>query len=426
MHTLLRPLAAVGALAATTGLAIAQVNSNNSTLNNGGDVVFLFSSPSSGFTAAANPPDATGDWYYKVWKGNQSLNHVTPLGSVMEVDGFYESLFDTFWGTIGSPTSSSADFYARTLGPAVLSTVNPGVYEPLFATAGFTTETLVLVGNSGFGNPCTVAPSLCSPPGSTCPPTGFVNGYLVELNFSSTPGTGVILPADGTAASDTALTYFVNGGMTATGGGCGLGDYGLQDVHSTDETQRDDFGGVNPDGGFQLGGGGPLAEAVVSMLEANLTFRDAILNLQANTGGAGVEVGDNGGGATNAIRLDTSSGLSTLGIEMRDLASAGGINIAVAGFSLTPIPNPGVPVFGGLANLLIVPDGVFNSTAVPGAITPTVFVFTSEGAFTGPQFPLPPLVPVPGVPLLYGQGIIIDLSGPGPGAARGTGVSSTG
>ncbi len=384
------------------------IQSNNVTYNNGGDVVFLYSSPSSGFTAAANPPDVAGDWYYKCYTGAGTLNHVTHLGPVMEVDGFYESLFDTFWGTIGSPASSSADFYERTLGPAVASTVNPGILEPLFASIGFTTEALVIVGNSGFGNPCTVAPSLCSPPGSTCPPTGFVNGYLVELNFSSTCGTGVVLPADGTAASDTAVTYFVTGGMTATGGVCGLGDYGIQDVHSTNETQADLAGGLNIDGGFQLGGGGPLAEAVVSMLEAHLTFRDRIVQPQADTAGGGVEVGDNGGGATNGRRLSVSSGLSTLGIELRDraTASSGVPNIAVSGLSLTPIPNPGVPVFGGQANLLVVPDGVFNATAVPGVVAPTVFVFTSEGAYTGPQFPIPPGAGV----TLYAQGIVVDVT----------------
>ncbi len=407
MRCMLRPFAVAVALAATTSLAFAQVDSNNSTLNNGGDVVFLYSSPSSGFTAAANPPDAAGDWYYKVWQGSQSLDHVTALGSVMEVDGFYESLFDTFWGTIGSPASSSADFYARTLGPAVASTVNPGILEPGFVQNGFTTETLVIVGNSGFGNPCTVAPSLCSPPGSTCPPTGFVNGYLVELNFSSTPGTGVLLPADGTSLSDTALTYFVNGGMTASGGVCGLGDYGLQDVHSTDETQADTAGGLNIDGGFQLGGGGPLAEAVVSVLEANLTFRICIVNLKASTAGGPVEIGDNGGGATNALRLDVSSGLSSVGIEVRHLTTAMVPNIAAAGFSLTRIPNPGVPIFGGQANLLIVPDGVFNSTVATGTMTTTVFVFTSEGVFCGPQFPLPAFLP--GL-VLHAQGLVIDLS----------------
>ncbi len=399
------------AVALPASTSHAQVNSNDLTLNNGGDVIFMYSSPSSGFTAAADPPDAAGDWYYKVYSGAGGMNHVTGLGSVMEVDGFYESLFDTFWGTVGSPASSAADFYARTLGPAVASTVNPGILEPAFVSSGFTGETLVLVGNSGFGNPCTVNPSLCSPPGSTCPPTGLVNGYLVELNFSSTPGTGVVLPADGTSSSDTAVTYFVTGGMTAVGGPCGLGDYGLQDVHSDDETQADVAAGLNPDGGFQLGGGPPLPEAVVSMAEFNLTFRVKILQVQASTAAGPVEVSDNGGGATNSLRLDTSSGLSSIGVEVRDLASSAVPNITVAGSSPLSIPNPGVPVFGGEANLLVVPAGTFAATsgAWVGSTAPTVFNFASEGAFTSPQLPA---VPCLSGAVLHTQGVVVDLTFP--------------
>ncbi len=418
-----RPLAAVVVALASASVALAQVNSNNSTLSNGGDFIFLFSSPSSGFTAGANPPDVAGDWYYKVWEGAGTLNHVTALGSVMEVDGFYESLFDTFWGTIGSPASSAPDFYARTLGPAVASTTNPGILEPGFVTAGFTTETLVIVGNSGFGNPCTVAPSFCSPPGSTCPPSGFVNGYLVELNFSSTPGTGVVLPADGTSASDTALTYFVTGGMVASGGPCGLGDYGLQDVHSTDETQADLAGGLNIAGGFQLGGGGPQAEGVASMLAANLTFRDRIVQMRASTAGGCREFGDNGGGATNGRRLAVGSGLSTIGVEVRDLASSTTPNLTVAGASLVPIPNPGVPVFGQ-ANLLVVPDGLFSATSGlwMGAVTPTVFTLTSEGAFSGVQLPI--ASSAAGINLNT-QGLVVDLTFPPVDTFRSTNVAGT-
>ncbi len=423
MQRTLRRFVVAGTLAAFASPALAQVNSNNSTLNNGGDVLFLYSSPSSGSTAGANPPDVGGDWFYKVWEGAGTLNHVTSLGSVMEVDGFYESLFDTFWGTVSSPASSPADFYTRTLGPAVPSTTNPGILEPLFVTAGFTTETVVVVGNSGFGNPCTSFPSLCSPPGSTCPPSGFVNGYLVELNFSSTPGTGVVLPADGTSASDTALTYFVNGGMSATGGVCGLGDYGVQDVHSTDETQADVAGGLNVAGGFQLGGGSPQAEAVTSMLESNLTFRDRLLQIQADSG-AGVEVGDNGGGATNGVRLPVATGLSSIGVEVRDLASSFTPNVTVVGASLTPIPNPGIPVFGGEANLLVVPDGVFNATsgAWTGSTLPTVFTFTSEGAFTGAQLPIGAAAGIN----LYAQGVVVDLVFPPGGTFRSTNRARTG
>ncbi|MEM7310099.1 MAG: hypothetical protein AAF682_25715, partial [Planctomycetota bacterium] len=254
-----------------------------------------------------------------------------------------------------------------------------------------TTETVVLVGPSGFGNPCTVAPSLCSPSGGTCPPPGFVNGYLIDLAFGSTPGTGIVLAADGTSASDTATTWFVTGGMTASGGTCGLGDYDLQDVHSTDETQGDPTGnGINPSGGFQTAASGPVQEGIASMAEANETWRGNIHQFVADTGtGLGAEVGDNGGGAMNGRNLSVGSGVATLGTELRDLAGSAIPNLGICGGSLTELPNPGLPALGG--NLLVLPDGLFNSTSGvwQGAVAATSFVFTAEGAFSGIQLAVP-------------------------------------
>ncbi|MEM7311450.1 MAG: hypothetical protein AAF682_32600, partial [Planctomycetota bacterium] len=177
MRTAYRALGVASALALTGGLAAAQVNSNDSTFNNNGDVVFIYSSPSSGFTSLAFPPDVTGDLYWRAHSGADFMNDVDAvIGSAMEVDGYYESLFDTDW-------SSTPSFYSRAHGPALPDSAGLGGLEPSFFQLGLTTETVVLVGPSGFGNPCTVAPSLCSPSGGTCPPPGFVNGYLIDLAF---------------------------------------------------------------------------------------------------------------------------------------------------------------------------------------------------------------------------------------------------
>ena len=95
-----------------------------------------------------------------------------------------------------------------------------------------------------FGRVATfVGGTLCSP-GGLCPPPGFLNGYLVDLSFGTAVGSGIVVRADGGPSSDLATTYFVTGGMVATGGTCGFGDYDLQDVHSTDETIADDAGGI--------------------------------------------------------------------------------------------------------------------------------------------------------------------------------------
>ncbi len=375
--------------------AFGQANSNDVPLNNGGDVMFIFSSPSIGAPSGTVPPDSTGDLYYKVLPGDRLLRHATPASVV--IDGYYESIFD-------SNFSTSPDFYDRTHGPAVIGASS--TFEPAFFQLGFTSEVTVILGSSGFGNPCTVAPSLCSPPGGTCPPPGFVNGFLVDIDFGA---AGIGVPADGTSASDLATTYFLPGGMTATGGACGLGDYTFQDVHSTDESAADVLGtGLNPFGGFQFSGSGPLPESIVSSLEANLTFRNPMLNPIADSGtGFGLEEGDNGGGAANGLLLPVGSGSATLGVEIRSLQSAGVPNLAVAGASLAPLPAPGIDVFG--ASLLVTPDTAFRITSGvwQGAVLPMTFVFTSEGAFQSAQLPLPSSVA--GFDLFL-QGFVLDLT----------------
>ena len=315
-------------------------------------------------------------------------------------------LFDTDWSTTPA-------FYVRHHGSAGPDTAGLGGLEPLFlsgAPIASYGDITVLVGPSGFGNPCTVAPSLCSPSGGTCPPAGFVNGYLVDLFFGSTPGTGIVLPADGTPGSDTATTWFVTGGMTASGGTCGLGDYDLQDVHSTDETQADSTGnGVNPLGGFQLAGGGPVQEGVASIAEGNVTFRG---NIFAGRGGHRHRSRCRGRRqrrrrlerpATSASAVAWPPSAS----EIRDLGGSAGPNLGIAGLSLTPLPNPGLPALGG--NLLVLPDGLFNSTSGvwQGPVVATTFVFTAEGAFTGVQLAIP--VTAIGA-IVYAQGATFSLA----------------
>ncbi|MEM7307057.1 MAG: hypothetical protein AAF682_10330, partial [Planctomycetota bacterium] len=235
---------------------------------------------------------------------------------------------------------------------------------------------------------------------------------LIDLAFGSTPGTGIVLAADGTSASDTATTWFVTGGMTASGGTCGLGDYDLQDVHSTDETQADPTGnGVNPSGGFQTAASGPVQEGIASMAEANETWRGNVVNVVADTGtGSSVEVGDNGGGAMNGRNLSVGSGIATIGVELRDLAGSAIPNLGIVGASLTKLPNPGLPALGG--NLLVLPDGLFNSTSGvwQGAVTATSFVFTAEGAFTGAQLSVPTTAGSTTGTVLHIQGATFNLA----------------
>ncbi len=335
-------------------------NNNDATLNNGGDVLFSYSDPALG-----------GDLYWRAHTGANMMNDTSgPSGApvqTMEVDGYFESLFDTDWAT-------TPIFYDREHVPLAsgLPVLGGG--------------TLVVLGPSGFGDPA---------PG--CPPAGFVDGYIVDIAFGATPGSGVVLPADGTTGSDTATVWHVGaaGCIAAVGclpGACGAGDYTLQDVHSTNETQADIGGtGLNPSGGFQIAGGGLFLEGLTSMAEGSETWRGNLVQVvAASSGGAGVEVALNGGGAMNGRALPVSGGGATLGIQIRDLAGSSGPNIAIAGASLTKIGGPGAFALGGW--LKVIPDGLFNSTSAlwTGSVAPIVFAFGPEGAYTGPVLPVPP------------------------------------
>jgi hypothetical protein len=388
MSIVMHALVAALALAAP---AAAQ-NSNDSPFNNNGDVILFYSSPSSGGTSGGTGcGTVTGDLYWRAHTGANFVNDVdatlaaAPLtflehggaaagASAMEIDGYYESLFDTDFSTTPS-------FYVRAHTNLVAGIPDLSAY--CAGTAGIT----VVIGASGFSSPCTIAPSLCT--AGICAPPGTANGWITDIGFGATIGSGIVITAGGVAGDNFATTWFLPGGMVSTGGLCGGGDYTLQDVHSTNETQADIRGGINPSGGFQLAAGGLIHEGVTSMTEGHETWRNNIINVRANTQGAGVETGDNGGGAMNGRNLSVGGGGSTLGVELRDFAAVGTPNIGIVGASLTGLPSPGVSALGG--NLLVLPDALFNSTSAiwQGPISTQTFVFTQEGAFVGAQLPVP-------------------------------------
>lgn len=405
----MRPSQFLAAVVMSAGAVFAQ--SNDVPLSNGSDVAFTYSDPSIGAPTGTVPPDLNGDLYWTVLPGDRVLYHETDLGAFVEIDGYLETIWDTHWTT-------SPDFYDRSHGSA-LPGIN-GTLEPAFFQQGWTNEVLVSLGPSGFGNPCTIFPSICSPPGSSCLPPGFINGFVVDLKVETTPGTGIIIPADGTSASDHAVTWFLSGGMTAIGGPCGLGDYTIQDLHSYDETIVGLPDGTNPYGGLQVAGSGPIPELATHSVEAIVTFRDRMLNVFADSGkGLGIEVGENGGGAKNAMRLSVGSGLAKLGVEIRSQQDAGTVNIAAVGASFSKLGSPGIPVLG--ANLLITPTPVFNLmlSAWAGSVTGAVLYSTTEGVFTGPLVAVP--ISTVGVDMFM-QGFVLDL---GTGAAANTNVWRT-
>ena len=400
-----RALGLAGALAYLAGASAAQAGLNDAGFNNGSDVLFTYSDPSSGFTSGAVPPDFTGDLFYFILPGSSFMNDVdSVIGSAMEIDGYLETISDTDWST-------PPDFYNRMHGPAVPDSLGLGGLEPAFFTLGQTTEIQVLGGPSGLTDPCLINPALCTV-GGLCAPPGFINGYTVELELvgATTPGSGIVLPADGTSASDMATTYFVTGGMSSTGGACGAGDYAVQDAHSTDETPADTTGnGTNPYGGAQFAGSGPLAEGITDANENSVQFKGNVVTVVADTGtGLGAETATNGGGAMNGRHLSAGGGFATMGVHVRDnLAPAS--NLTVVGASLTPLMNPGVPALGG--NLLVLPDGLFNGTSGswqgPAVPMPSpFFVGVTETIFEGIQLAVP--VTAIGATLNV-QGAVFDL-----------------
>ncbi len=405
---------------------------NDIPLNNGPETVRFLSKPSVGAPVGTFPPDLDGDFFW----GILAREVLTCARGKIRLDGTMEYLFKTDWTT-------TASFYDRAITRAIESTAhvtdkgttactdpcfactysgsgNAGSREPLFlnnpatfgnpatpSNSGGDQYLFISLGDSGLGNPCTIAPTLCSPTGGDCPPPGFVNGYFVEVSLypGGEPGTGVDIVCNGVC--DAALTYFAPGGMNHSGGTCGLGVYTLQGAVSTNETPGIDPALASPFGGFHLGGGVVVPNSWAHTPAVWATFAEPVLNVVADTGlGAGLEPSPNGGGALNGLYLSVGSGQATVGLEIRSLHDASVLsNVAVSGFALTPIPPPGIPYYGSY--LLLALDNVFNATTSAGTATPIVFSFPTEGAFTGTQFPV--AAAFAGA-VLHGQGTVLDPS----------------
>lgn len=128
MRTATRVLGVLGALAVTASFANAQVNSNDSTRQNGGDVVFIYSSPSSGASVGTNPPDVNGDLYWRAVDGGMANDVDGLIGSAMEIDGFYESLL-TLTGEL--PPARPPALRTSMTGPWVPQAPTPAVSAAL-------------------------------------------------------------------------------------------------------------------------------------------------------------------------------------------------------------------------------------------------------------------------------------------------------
>lgn len=439
MRTAARLFGVAGALAFIAGSAAAQ-NNNDIPTNNGGDVLFVLSDPSSGFSSGSNPPAVfTGDYFWKVYP-SEALH--CKEGSI-DVTVMWETMIDTDWST-------TPDFWDRVIGNAYecggtdLNTDGAPDCTPVcarvpdwIATGAFDSgDVLYILGDGGIPNPCTISPAACTS-GGICPLSGLI-GYQVQWFGFEDP-----IPCDGSAGSyapvavggvpvtpghdgDSCITYFAPGGMTfsnpATPGSCGFGDYIFQMDYSTNETQGDCCGeGFSPYGGFAISGfsGGIFLDPLNFASDSTLGFNQDVINVIGDTGtGLGREQNiDKAGGATNGLCLDTNSGAGSVKIELRDLNTgvtnpAG--NLAFVAFGATgPIPSPGINIFGGC--LMVIPDGILSASTQSGPVAVDAsigFGSFGEARFVGANLALPAFGLAPGTFFtLFGQGFVLDLSG---------------
>ncbi len=404
-------------------------NGNDMPLHNGPEAVFLFSDPSVGSSVGAGV-DPLGDLFWKI------IPHETLACAEysLTIDGFYEYLFDTDWSTMppiydravtrAIPSEAGkGPFDPECPGPlpACLPTVycgtqlNPGSREPTFLANGFSTDTddvIISIGNSGLPDPCTIDASLCSGP---CAIPGSVVGYKLDISIGDgEPGSGIPITCNGVC--DWAVTYFLPGGMTGSGGACGLGDYAIQYVVSTDESQYDHLNGISAFGGYQPAGGAPnpVPDPVRWSFAGNPTFSERIINVVGSSGsgvesagGIGVAQAFQNGGALNALKLPIGSGAATLGVEIRSKQDVDSALFAYAAASFVALPPPGFNFFGGV-HLLIGLDALYFITldqwiGLPGLIG-TDPTGVDEGQFLTAQ------LPVPSSPALLGQTIYLQGS----------------
>jgi len=307
----------LSALPALAPLAPAQ-SLNNLVLHNGGDALAYISDPSLGFQTGTYPPDiANGDWWFKTYP-KEILTH--PLSS-MELTGFVLAIYDTDW--VATPNPRIHDMM---LAPAKVG------FGPCDASPDFASQDAVFVslGALGLPNP---------EPGGGCPAPGFVVGYVLDVVVASpVPGSGISLRADG--LTDWTWTAFVPGGMTLSGGTCGLGDYLLEDLRSATEHAPDlCFSGENAFSGYHPGasGVGFVSDPLNEVFAGELQFRDPTTQPTVDVG-SGVEAG------LASLFPSVNGGASTLGMRYH-AAEQVGERAFFFGSTFPLLPSPGVPIF---------------------------------------------------------------------------------
>jgi hypothetical protein len=372
------------------GVVTAQNTPNNRrTLNNGGDVVFIYGDPTIGASAGSGNIDTSGDLY---WMVTPRQAFISSSGSA-EMSGAFFALFDTDW-------TDSAPFFDMLFGPGTANPAVAGNIIPDFSAGGLGASTLLnMGGSSGFPNPCTFSPGFCTSIGGTsiCPPSGSVVGWFTNVQLlSACDGTGIIFTANNTV--DNVVTAFLPGGMTfATGGPgqCGLGNYTLQTEASNDETQADNSPtvGASRYGGFQIGAApGFNPDAVTERSCYNVEYCEPQVNTTFN--------GDAG---TIGLHVDCSTSAQSLQQVVHDTAGLGATNLCfVSNCLLAPFPAPGLPLFGA-GVMLNITDPTVSATLRKGVIASVSDFPGSVYPFTQDKF-----TPALAIPVLTGTSLTLS------------------
>jgi hypothetical protein len=352
------------------GVAQNPIQENDIQFNNGTDVVFLYSDPSVGSSAGTGVVDLSGDLLWKSYPATALKSPVPIATPQMQLVGFDWAIYDTDWST-------SATIYDVLISTGTVGTAAPlaGVITPNFADPN---AVLLLGGPSGFPDPCTISPALCTAGG--CPPVGYVNGYLVDASLAG-PCDGSGLPAHILLAKDNhyCATQFVPGGMTFMSGppgACGIGDYSIMDAHSTDETQFADPAvgpsNMNPYGGFQIGGPAAALGPEPSTEIAKYAFQFCEPTISIYVGSDPTEVSASLPGGLKFLTGDAGaqadvSGLGGTTIRYIVYDEDGlpvGTTLCFASSCIAPLlPNPGLNIMGAQVLLNVSDPTVFAALA---------------------------------------------------------------
>jgi hypothetical protein len=376
----MKPVRALFALALPAlfaGAAAAQapvfLEGNDVQLSAGGTNVWIYNSPSVGGTLGA--PVTGGDLAYKGVPQDRTTS-IDGLGMGTGVN--ITELSEIFLGDVDWP-AGAPDFYDMAIAESSAATGLSGDnLVPDFFTTGSVTA-IVSLGNSGVPHPCVAAPSSTCTNSTQCPP--LVSGYVFDINFAS--GFPALSGGDDSRGNHI-LTLLPAGmvfGATSGVGLCGTGDYVFMGAQSIAEAQADylNGGGVSWCEGFQLGDPagisptGPLADAPSNMLEISFGLLEGVVEAQITDSGAGTPYGPVRGGAS--LGVDTSTGTATIApVATFDTSYIGSFCFPAASLSAFPV---GVSVFG--ANVMITPDGTFNSTFSAWAGTPPLAGVDEDG-----------------------------------------------